>query len=161
MKRTIYQALFCAVQIVLIASVAQAQQQPKKDNMNRMAGMSDEEMNRRGDHVMGFDHNKTRHHFRLSPEGGTIEVTANSLEDKESRDQIRSHLSHISKKFAAGDFNAPMLIHDQIPPGVPVMQKLKNEIEYRFEETERGATSHFNQESDGSLGDLQVSKISD
>jgi hypothetical protein len=36
-----------------------------------------------------------------------------------------------------------MLIHAQTPPGVPVMQKLKSEIEYRFEETERGATIHI------------------
>ena len=45
--------------------------------------------------------------------------------------------------FAEGNFNAPMLIHEQIPPGVPMMQKLKSEIEYRFEETERGASIHI------------------
>jgi hypothetical protein len=32
-----------------------------------------------------------------------------------------------------------MLIHDQTPPGVPVMQKLKSDIQYKFEETEQGA----------------------
>jgi hypothetical protein len=31
-----------------------------------------------------------------------------------------------------------MLIHDQVPPGVPVLQKLKSEIKYRFEKTGRG-----------------------
>jgi hypothetical protein len=40
--------------------------------------------------------------------------------------------------FAAGNFNAPVLIHDQTPPGVSVMQRLKAEIKYRYEETERG-----------------------
>ena len=45
--------------------------------------------------------------------------------------------------FAAGNFNAPMLIHEQTPPGVPVMQKLKSEIDYRLEETERGASIHI------------------
>lgn len=78
----------------------------------------------------------------LSPQGGTIEITANSLEDTESRDQIRLHLGHISKMFAAGESNATMLIHEQTPPGVPVMQKLKNEIDYRFE-AERGAAIHI------------------
>ena len=102
--------------------------------------MSHEEMNKRGDHVMGFDHTKTTHHFRLLSDGGAIEITANSPKDTDSRDQIRGHLGHISKMFAEGNFNAPMLIHAQTPPGVPVMQKLKNEISYRFEETERGAT---------------------
>ena len=127
----------------LTVLTASAQQQSKKENASTMGSMSQEEMNKRGDHVMGFDHAKTTHHFRLSAKGGSIEITANSLEDTESRDQIRSHLGHISKMFAEGDFNAPMLIHEQTPPGVPVMQRLKNEINYRFEETERGATIHI------------------
>jgi hypothetical protein len=66
-----------------------------------------------------------------------------AADDIESRDQIRFHLGHISKIFADGNFNAPMLIHEQTPAGVPVMQKLKSEIEYRFEETERGASIHI------------------
>lgn len=129
MKRTVSIALVVALTVFM----AKAQHQSK----------TQEEMNKRGDHVMGFDHTKTTHHFRLSPQGGTIEITANSPEDTESRDQIRSHLGHISKMFAAGNFNAPMLIHEQTPPGVPVMQKLRSQIEYRFEETESGATIHI------------------
>lgn len=127
----------------LTVLIASAQQQSKKENASNMGSISQEEMNKRGDHVMGFDHTKTTHHFRLSAKGGSIEITANSLEDTESRDQIRSHLGHISKMFAEGNFNAPMLIHEQTPPGVPVMQKLKNEINYRVEETELGATIHI------------------
>ena len=102
-------------------------------------GSHGEEVNRRGDRVMGFDHQKTRHRFLLHPEGGAIEVTANEAGDKESIEQIRKHLGHIAKMFAGGDFKAPMLIHDRVPPGVPVMERLKGEIEYRYEETERGA----------------------
>lgn len=97
-----------------------------------------EGVNHRGDHQMGFSHEKTTHHFRLKRQGGTIEVEANDAQDTTSRDQIRQHLSHIAQKFAAGDFNAPMIIHDQTPPGVPVMQRLKAEIKYEFVETERG-----------------------
>lgn len=126
--------------VVLTVFVVRAQK-PGSDNhnMNGMSGMSTDEMNQRGDRVMGFDHNKTTHHFRLFPDGGAIEVAANTAEDTASRDEIRMHLGHIAKMFSAGNFNAPMLIHDQTPPGVPVMQKLKSEINYRFEETERGA----------------------
>lgn len=142
MKSRISFGFMLAFTIALTAFVIRAQQQPKSDNhnMNRMSGMSSEEMNRRGDRVMGFDHTKTTHHFKLFPDGGAIEVTANTAEDTQSRDEIRMHLGHIAKMFAAGNFNAPILIHDQTPPGVPVMQKLKSEINYRFEETERGAT---------------------
>jgi hypothetical protein len=97
-----------------------------------------EDVNKRGDKVMGFSHAKTTHHFRLKTDGGTIEVTANEGNDTASRDQIRTHLKHIAQKFAAGDFTAPMLIHSQTPPGVPAMQRLKAEITYRYEEIERG-----------------------
>lgn len=93
---------------------------------------------KRGDRVMGFDHEKTTHRFLLRPDGGAIEVIANAADDKESRDLIRKHLGHIAKMFAEGNFKAPMLIHDRTPPGVPVMKRLKAEVEYRYEETERG-----------------------
>jgi hypothetical protein len=96
------------------------------------------DVNKRGDQVMGFDHTKTTHHFRLTTDGGAIEVVANDPKDTASRDQIRQHLGHIPQMFAAGDFTAPMLIHAQTPPGVPAMKRLKADIRYRFEETERG-----------------------
>lgn len=111
-------------------------QQPKKGHNH---DKSDEQMNKRGDHVMGFDHAKTTHHFLLQESGGSIEVTANSSEDVESSKQIRMHLKHIAEMFAEGNFNAPMLIHDQTPLGVPVMQELKGQIEYSYAEIDRGA----------------------
>jgi len=128
--------------VIMAVFIVNAQQQDKKSPppapMSGMSNMQDEKMNERGDHVMGFDHTKTTHHFRLLSDGGSIEVTANSAQDTESRDQIRMHLGHVAQMFAGGNFNAPMVIHDQIPPGVPTMQKLKNDIQYKFEETEQG-----------------------
>ena len=92
----------------------------------------------RGDKVMGFDHAKTTHHFLLATAGGSIEVTANSTDDTESRDAIRAHLAHIAKMFSEGNFEAPMLIHDRVPPGVPVMKRKKADIQWRYEEIENG-----------------------
>jgi hypothetical protein len=99
----------------------------------------DHDMEKRGDHAMGFSHEKTTHHFRLSKDGGAIEVEANDANDAASRDQIRHHLAHIAKMFADGNFKAPMLIHDQTPAGVEIMARHKGEIQYAFEQTERGA----------------------
>src|SRR5207248_10547762 len=96
------------------------------------------EMNHRGDQAMGFSQTATTHHFRLSKEGGSIEVEANDAQDTASRDQIRAHLRHIATLFAAGNFDIPMFVHDQTPPGVPMMRQLKDAISYKFEETERG-----------------------
>jgi len=95
-------------------------------------------VDQRGDHVMGFDHVKTTHLFRLTPTGGVIEVSANDPEDAASRDAIRTHLAHIAKMFSEGDFEAPMLIHDRVPPGVPVMQREKKAILWTYEETPAG-----------------------
>jgi hypothetical protein len=95
-------------------------------------------MNQRGNIGMGFDQDKTTHHFRLYSQGGAIEVSANDASDTASRDQIRAHLSHIAEALAAGDFQIPMFVHDQPPPGVDVMKQLKDAISYKFEETDRG-----------------------
>jgi hypothetical protein len=92
----------------------------------------------RGDHVMGFDHQKTTHHFRLTPRGGVIEVTANVESDAASRDAIREHLSHIAVLFAGGDFEAPMLIHDRVPPGVPVLKAKGKAIGWTYVESPQG-----------------------
>lgn len=53
-------------------------------------------VNQRGDQVMGFSHDKTKHHFRLYSDGGAIEVETIDPNDTDSRDQIRSHWRHIS-----------------------------------------------------------------
>jgi hypothetical protein len=95
-------------------------------------------VNQRGDQVMGFSHEKTTHHFRLYANGGAIEVGANDPKDDESRAQIQMHLSHIAQMFADGNFRAPMLIHDRVPPGVPTLERLKKAISWRFEKTAQG-----------------------
>jgi hypothetical protein len=56
-----------------------------------------------------------------------------------SRDAIRAHLGQIATMFAAGEFSAPMLIHEQNPPGTEEMKRLRDAIQYNVESTERGA----------------------
>ena len=114
-----------------------AEQQPKKTD-GSMTHPSMEEMNERGDKAMGFDHMKTTHHFLLADDGGVIQVEANKTNDKESIGQIRQHLRHIAMMFSDGNFDTPMFVHTQKPPGVEVMKQLKAEITYTFEETKRG-----------------------
>lgn len=92
----------------------------------------------RGDHAMGFSHETTAHHFILLPDGGLITVETKSEHDDATRDQIRSHLTHIAAMFSANDFDMPMFIHDRVPPGVPAMQQKHAVIHYTYEPTERG-----------------------
>src|SRR5438309_8004849 len=84
------------------------------EHMKEQASAADQrfaEMNARGDRSMGFEQSKTTHHFRSLEDGGAIEVTINDPADTTNLAAIRSHLSQISKKFAAGDFSAPMMTH--------------------------------------------------
>ncbi len=98
-----------------------------------------DEMNKRGDKHMGFDHLKTTHHFLLATNGGAILVEANDAKDTKSREQIRGHLRHITVMFSEGNFEVPMLVHEKTPPGSEVMGRFKSEISYKYEEKERGA----------------------
>ena len=123
--------------LIGLMSLSSPAQQPKTDN--GMSQQQMDEMNKRGDQHMGFDHLKTTHHFLLASAGGSIQIEANDVKDTASRDQIRGHLRHIRMMFSEGNFEVPMLIHEKTPPGSEVMQKLKAEISFQFKETERGA----------------------
>ena len=93
----------------------------------------------RGDHVMGFSHDTATHHFLLYPDGGAIDVQAKKPEDPATQEAIRSHFTHIVKMFAEGEFSAPMLIHSQNPPGTEAMKQLREQIQYKLENTANGA----------------------
>jgi|SRR5579859_7863547 len=119
--------------LAILPGMANAQQNPLADQDKRS-----EDVVKRGEHVMGFSHQATTHHFRLFKDGGEIAVTAKDPNDKASIEQIRAHLGHIVKMFSTGNFNAPMLIHDTNPPGVATMTRRKEQIRYEFSETDRG-----------------------
>ena len=96
-------------------------------------------VDQRGDKVMGFSHEKTRHTFRLIADGGAIEVRAKDAGDAGSIAAIRAHLKEIEKDFNDADFTKPDQIHGKLPDGTDVMKELRAEIEYRFEEIAGGA----------------------
>lgn len=98
----------------------------------------DADLKKRGAVAMGFDQDKTTHHFLLTRAGGAILVDANSADDGETRDAVRTHLAEIAGEFARGVFDKPFATHAETPPGVPAMTRLKASIAYRFESTERG-----------------------
>jgi len=95
--------------------------------------------NARGAAAMGFDQDKTAHHFVLYEDGGAIDVSVKDSADVSDRDAIRSHLPHIAMMFGQGNFDAPMLVHDSTHvPGTAAMARLKDRIRYRYSETPGG-----------------------
>lgn len=96
-------------------------------------------LDKRGAAVMGFDQHDTAHHFSLFTDGGAIEVRVKDASDATNRNAIRSHLPHIAQMFAAGNFDAPMLVHDSTNvPGTKALAAHKAHIAYRFVETPNG-----------------------
>ena len=96
------------------------------------------QMHARGNHAMGFDQEKTTHHFYLYEDGGAIEVRVNEASDTANRDAIRSHLPHISKMFGSGDFSTPLVVHDTNVPGTKELAALKDRVQYTYVETPAG-----------------------
>jgi len=137
-------ALTATTLAALLASSALAQQHDMPAGMTcqqHQAHMKKEaEMKKHGNIAMGFDQDKTTHHFLMTRDGGSIQVETNDDADITSRDQIRSHLKSISEQFAKGDFSAPFATHMETIPGTSTMQELRATISYSFEENDRGAS---------------------
>jgi len=107
-----------------------------KEHTNSSQHRADVE--KHGDQAMGFPHDKTTHHFRLYADGGAVEITVNEAKDSQNTQAIRIHLAHIAAMFSKGDFSIPMFIHDQVPPGTPVMKERRADISYTVEELPSG-----------------------
>lgn len=89
--------------------------------------------------VMDFDQAETVHHFYLYADGGAIDIGVKDATDTGNRDAIRAHLPHIASMFGAGDFNAPMLVHDTSDvPGASALARLKTEVSYTYVGTPAG-----------------------
>jgi hypothetical protein len=77
-------------------------------------------MDARGKAVMGFDQDKTTHHFLLYEDGGAIDVSVKDAKDAANRDAI-------------------LLVHDtKQVPGAAELARLKALIKYSYVETPAG-----------------------
>ena len=113
--------------VVMFASVSLAAQDPHA------------QMKHRGAAAMGFDQDKTAHHFLLYDDGGAIDISVNDAADVKNRDAIRSHLPHIATMFGGGDFDVPMLVHDsKAVPGTKTLAAKKAALTYTYKETPKG-----------------------
>ena len=77
-------------------------------------------MQARGQMAMGVDQNASRHVFDDLPDGGRIELQADSA-DATAIAAIRAHLSAIVSSFQAGNFSTPEFVHDGSVPGTDVL----------------------------------------
>jgi hypothetical protein len=125
---------------LLVALVAQHPQMPPgMTHDEHLAQMKKEEdLKKRGSAAMGFNQDRTTHHFRLTTDGDVIDVGVADAADATNRAAIRSHLKEITEAFARGDFAKPFATHGEVPPGVKTMQQRLSAITFRYEDTAIG-----------------------
>ena len=119
-----------------LSAPAGAQQPPQGQGHDHDAHHRD--MLTRGAQAMGFDQERTVHHFLLYQDGGAIDVSVKEASDQVNRQAIRQHLQQIAGLFKAGDFGKPALTHAQQVPGTADMTRLKDRIAYQYEDTPLG-----------------------
>jgi len=150
------------VVVLMLGGIAAAQDMSSCPMHDKSKHQADVETH--GDMAMGFPHDKTTHHFKLSTDGGAIEVTINDAKDTENLAAIRGHLRHVAAMFSNGDFSVPMFVHDEIPPGVGEMKDRKVDIVWTFEELPAGGrvrVTTANRDALNAVHDFLVYQIRD
>ncbi len=130
--------------LLMVVGIAGASDEPSRCPMHAAHKEADRardhhaEVDQRHHDATGVAHTGSVHHFELEARGGTIRLEVTDARDTAGRDRIRTHLGRIAADFSQGRFDLPMTIHDQTPPGVEAMRRLKAAIRYRYAPTAGG-----------------------
>src|SRR3954470_9430487 len=142
MKTYIRQFVMISVLLQAAASLVFAQHPAMPAGMTHEQHMAqtqkEAELRKRGAVAMGFDQDKTTHHFRLYEAGGAIEVGVNDPADRAILEHVRAHLKEIAADFSRGDFAKPFATHGEAPPGVRMMQERNKALAFSYEDTPDG-----------------------
>lgn len=133
MRKASYSAL-------LLALLSACGSRPPADDRGQPPTLSDSAfaaLQGRGGAVMGVNQYTSTHHFTDLPDGGRIELQRDQA-DSAGVEQIRMHLQHIARAFAAGDFSDPGMVHQHQMPGTAVMAEKKAVITYDYTPLPRG-----------------------
>lgn len=122
---------FALLALLLGASPAAAQHSHSHGDADFAA------LQKRGAVYMGVDQYTSVHQFDDLPDGGRI-VLARDSTDAAGVATIRGHLREITRAFSAGEFDIPMLVHDEHVPGTDVMASRHDRIEYSYRDVSGG-----------------------
>ena len=93
---------------------------------------------------MPFELSATTHVFTKTKDGGLQRVVAKNPGDNEQIHLIRLHLDEIARRFARGDFSAPIAIHGSHMPGVAELTKAKRgELRVTYSELANGGQIEY------------------
>jgi hypothetical protein len=121
-----YTHLILSTLLIAISSTAIAAEKATEARQDEVA--------RKGRHVMPFDLEQTLHVFTNKKDGGRQKVVAKDAHNKVQIKLIREHLTKIAADFKRRDFSDPIKIHGENMPGLKALIKAKPEsitIQYR------------------------------
>ena len=133
------------------AAFAQHEMPAGMTHEQHMAQLKEAALKERGRRAMGFDQDRTTHHFILRPDGGIISVEVNDPNDDTNRNAIRTHLERIAEDFTMGRFDAPFATHGEEPPGTSAMRAQRRSIRYVVEQTASGARVRISSTNDAAI----------
>jgi hypothetical protein len=110
--------------------------------MGRASPERQAEVARRGRPVMGFDLDRTRHHFAPTANGGVLTVTSRDGDAAQVR-RVRSHLNYQAKAFQRGDWANPVQIHGAEMPGLSALMAARGNLKIQYRTVVRGGRITF------------------
>lgn len=102
-----------------------------------------ESVRAKGEKVMPFDLDSSKHFFIKNKEGGVEEIRAMKPEDSKEVRLIQEHLKEIANDFTRGDYSKVKSIHGYNMPGVKKLEEEYQKVKITYQETEFGAKLIF------------------
>ena len=128
--------------LLILAGLTQASENTSKARQ--------EEVTKRGAHVMSFSLERTVHIFAKTKSGGIQQVIIKDKADSHQITLIRKHLSNIAKEFAQGNFSDPAKIHGKDMPGLAELEKARpDQLRIVYKKLAKGAQIEYSSDNSG------------
>lgn len=93
--------------------------------------------------VMPFDMAKTLHIFKMSEQGGTLQVIVRDPQWTEQVALIRLHLKHEAMEFQQGNYSDPATLHGGDMPGLKELMQGAVDIKVSYQDITDGGEINF------------------
>lgn len=123
---------------VLLACLVMACGRARTESPPSSADSAFTALQERGAIAMGVNQYTSSHVFESLPDGGRIVLQRDSV-DSAGTATIREHMRDIARRFSAGDFSIPGMVHAMEVPGTAAMTARRSSIRYSADTLPRGA----------------------
>ena len=126
----LWRAVVVVIGLMTMVNLAKAQTQ--QEHVHHMAHS-----------VMPFAMSKTVHVFKMTEQGGVMQVVTREAGASEQIPLIQQHLQHEAAQFQKGDFSDPAKLHGAAMPGLKELEAGAAKINVTYEALPNGAAIRF------------------